>query len=651
MGVADNKSYKDMRHFNTGFYGNLTLQDVPSIKGDPEINSTIKENPYLSNVEIEGGEMVLDPEMKALFKATGKKHSNGGMDVNLKPDSFIFSDDKSLSFDKKDHELFELKMGGSKQVNNTPAEVLKRNVDAKHYNTMVSILDDPKSTDLAKNTASKMLEKYIGTLGNVAFIQEQKKGLPTGVPSFSQNTAPVYDPTIKDEIMSQKQYLKYGGNIMAWAGGNPIKNKRTSVWPNPQQGYSPRWEHDINMKPDQLIMPADLGNNTYQSVLSPQHKNKDGSYGNNINIPDFMRRQNWYVKDHPGFNPLNPKQLHEFEGTYNTEAQRRGYTPYYLDDGFRGADSMFGMHHNYTPGFQDPPDQPDPTTPAPPPTPYTPTKFGPPPAYNVPPVVPNTPYGANDTGKEIKWQMTPYQKLSQLYSGSQWAGVKRYMPMRSQMNPSYTDAQLVNPEQTIGDMRGQMNNQTSALTSLSPIMAQAQQADAYGQFLDKIPGVRSQYDNQNAQIVNQNRQYNNQVRNNATSQNMQNDAKYYEQSITGQTNFDNMKNFKSDQWMNNVMGDVQTNQALAYQLASMKNPAYGFDFQTGNFIRNPKNILDVQNDPKNDLYTSIAQSIAKKIQAGQEPGKQETEFFKALGLSKLNFSQKMGGRLTKFRGK
>lgn len=637
MGVADNKSYKDMRHFNTGFYGNLTLQDVPSIKGDPEINSTIKENPYSANVEIEGGEMVLDPSLTSLFKATGKKHSKGGMDVQLKPDSFIFSDDPSLSFTDEDHKMYELKDGKK----STPAEVLKRNIDAKHYNTMISIMNDPRKTDLEKNTASKMLEKYIGTLGNIAFIQEQKKGLPTGMPSFSQGTAPVYDDELKDEIMAQKQYLKKGGPVFDVGGpyyGRGSKSLQDKWYKQASAlGYS--GQNDIygiqsyfaNNYPDlvtnMMSLPG-MGQTNYGKKLfgnKPSYTSQELLAG----FPD--RKLDRRILDVVGVDRIEDKQnLPSVQSNGKTFYRSGDTNPFYLYE---------------NPTKQSPSQS----------SPYTEDSgYGLERSIEDPIIEKNQGLGEvnPETGKMIDWQMTPYQKLSQLYNGSQWASVKRYMPMRSQMRASYIDPQLVNPEQTVGDVRGTMNAQINALSSLSPIMRGAQSSEAYGQYLDKVPGIRSQYDNQNAQIVNQARQYNNQIRNNTTAQNMQNDANYYQQSITGQQNFDNMKNFKSDQWMNNLMGDVQTNQALAYEMATMKNPAYRFDFKTGNYIRNPKSILDVQNDPKSDLYTSIGQSIAQKMKSGQTPTKEEIEFFKALSLGKLQFTpQKMGGKLSKFRGK
>jgi len=72
MGVADNRTYKNEYHFTDD--SKPTSEQHPSIEKDPKVNTTIKKNPYRSNVEIEGGEVVLQPDLSALFKAKGKRH-------------------------------------------------------------------------------------------------------------------------------------------------------------------------------------------------------------------------------------------------------------------------------------------------------------------------------------------------------------------------------------------------------------------------------------------------------------------------------------------------------------------------------------------------------------------------------------------------
>lgn len=101
------------------------------------------------------------------------------MAVNFEPDSFVFSDDKSLAFTEAEQELFEFKKGGSKNpYNNTPSKVLARNVPEKDYNKLVQNLEDKNKDEVSKRSSAMMLDKYAGVVGGIAYLQEAKKGFP-----------------------------------------------------------------------------------------------------------------------------------------------------------------------------------------------------------------------------------------------------------------------------------------------------------------------------------------------------------------------------------------------------------------------------------------------------------------------------------------
>ena len=544
MGVADNKSYKDTYHFKENFYPPTKKEEMPSLNVDANINSTIKKNPYKANVEIEKNEVILQPDLSALFQAKGKRHSQGGIDVCLKPYSFIFSDDKSLSINEKEHEMFELKkMGGVfKKTKSTPAQVLKRNVDLKHYNTLVSNIDNVDKDELSKTSSARMLEKYIGTLGQVAILQEKKKKFPDGVPSFATGVAPVYNDELKNEIMEQHQY-KYGGITLPkaqlgipramWAAGNlqrAGKAKSNTTAPSSSQVGT-----NDNTDGSSGVKPQTAASNPY---ADPQRITNSGIE----NIPTEGLNSTTLSSPCP-------------EGMIRRINPTTGQVECTVAD-------IKGDSANW---------------------------------------------------RNIDWEFTPWQKLSQAWNEMKYATAKRYMPYRTQINPSYVDPALVNPEQNVGDIKSGTNSQIRSLNTLNPIMRDAQAQSIYGQFLDKEPQVRSQYDNQNAQIMNQTRGINNQIANQTEQANKQLDQQYYRESIAGRVNFDNMKSFLGDTAMNNVLRDVESNQALAYELATQNNPAWNFDFRSGNFKRNMnKNILDVDSNNKSDEIYAIAGEIKKK---------------------------------------
>lgn len=669
MGVADNRSYKDEYLFTDDRAD--TGAEQPSLKAEPDINTTIKENPYRSNVEIEGGEIVLQPDLTALFKATGKKHSKGGMDVLLKPDSFIFSDFKGLALTKHDHDLFELKDGGKTKdaTKNTPAEVLKRNIDVKHYNTLVNIMNDPNKDDLAKKTATIMLEKYLQSLGNIAYIQEQKKSFPDGIPSFAMGTAPVYDPTVKDQIMENKQYAKAGGKVnnpylpqAQWGGpttppvfnGTDRRGKGAGWNYNTMTGKWFRNSTDTTPSDNNITPPPQ---NPQTTKLNQSQSQSPWGLWQGDQMPVFQDRygvsnaadkfdglKNWDAvtsqlgytgsKDNLSFqkwlynsSPENKATIDKYHNQYS-----QGPTAGMFDQkiGIRWANAINDIVNRKPSG---PTDIPMPV-----------------PKWDVPtpgPNVPNidaTPQGS----KQADWRFTPWQKISQLNQLAQFANVKRYMPYRSRYNATYVDPALVNPEQAVGDIQGAAHQQLSSIGTLNPILRNAQAASISGQVMNQVPGVRSQYDNQNAQILNQTRQYNNQVKNNESLVNMGNDQQYYQQAVEGRKNFDNMRSHTWNNYMNNLLGDVETNQKLSYNLLTQNNPAYGFDWRTGNFTRNQKNILDAQSNNVNDRYTDLVDMV-NNISDPLEKAKLmvKLEGLKTFGNAQQAPAFKKGGRKTK----
>lgn len=566
---AANNSYKDQYHFRDVF---LQGDDLPSLNVDPDINTSIKENPYRANVNIEKDEMVLQPDLSALFQARGKKHTGGGIDVYLNPGAFIFSDDPSLALSAKECKQFEFSKGGRYDEDEkhipeeyTPAKVVKKNVDPKHYNRLIANLQDVKKDHLAQKSSAMMLEKYINTLGQVAYLQERKKDFPDGLPPFSAGTAPVFNAEIKDEMDQQKQYAKYGGTI-----DNP---------------YLPK---------------AQLG-----SLLI----GKPAMQIANRNWTKAKKKPTVYS----GVEPEGP-----YSGVAREDYPVLPIPQYPLDYGEKPIDPY------------------EPVTSLTPTTTYMPSEID------------EQPLGY----KSADWEFTPWQKISQGYNALKYAGAKRYMPYRSRFDAAYMDPSLVNPEQNVQDIKAGSNQQIAALQTLSPILRNTQAASAYGQYLDKVPGVRSQYDNQNAQIINQARQFNTQIRNQESLQNMQNDQNYYRESVVGQQNFDNMKTFLADQYMNNLIGDVQTNQSLAYNLLTQNNPAYRYDFRTGRFLRNKKDIRDAYGSGGQD---DLKELIKMADQVG-DPVKKLELLTKIYGIrafgpainSQMNPFKKLGGSVNPY---
>lgn len=691
MGVADNQSYKDQYHFTDDKKD--TAKDLPSVEKEPKINTIIKSNPYRSNVEIEGDEIVLQPDLTALFKAVGKKHNKGGMDVLLKPNSFLFSAFDGLAIEDEERELFELKDGG-KFSKNTPADVLKKNVDIKHYNNLVNIISDPFKDDLAKKTAGRMLEKYIATLGNIAYIQENKKGFPTGIPEFAMGTAPVYNPELKDEIMANKQYMKAGGPVgnpyMQSAGQfNPYQQAQAQYEAKKAAEAKKKAEQDALRKQIEAIYMPKPATSTAPAVSTPQNSvitpppqndatakmaaanpptwglwkgDKMPTFQNIYGLSNAADKFGWADKWDDVAQSLGytgPKNNREFQKwLYNSSPENKAVVDKWHQKYNQGPregvfDSKIGIrwanavneiltNKNKAPLYKPPVTTAELLKEVGKTAPKTPVVPG--------PEVPNlevTPQGV----KRADWQFTPWQKLSQAYNWGQYANVKRYMPYRSRYTATYADPALVNPEQAVGDMKNAYSQQLASIGALSPILRNAQAQSSFGEVLSQIPGVRTQYDNQNAQILNQFRQYNNQVKNNESLVNMANDQTYYTQAVEARKNFDNMKQYTANNAMNNLLGDVTTNQKLAYNLLTQNNPAYAMDWRSGDFVRTNKSIMDVQSSTINDRYSALVEAV-NAISDPTEKAKLlvKIEGIKAFGAARNEdnpFAMKKGGKMRK----
>lgn len=591
----------------------IKINELPSMEKDPIITTSIKDNPYRANAEIEKDEYVLRPDMGAIYKAVGKTHKQGGIETYLPSGSFIFSDDPTLHFNEDDHDVYELKKGPSlAKGKNTPADVLKRNIDTKHYNKMTSILDDKKKDEFAKRTAAMMLNKYENTAGRIAYVQEEKKDFPDGIPEFSQGTAPVYSAELKDEIMEQKQYMRYGGFMQK---GGVSKNTRTKVIPNPQGVFDPNYEAYIAEHPDALLLSPEANQGPYLPLNSPQHLLGTGLYGSsktNYDVNEFKQRHAWYMKDHPNWDPKNPKDVLDFQKKYNQVTEPIVGSPYFKTgadaSSFRGMDSKYGRYTYNAPGVPVNNDEwTGPTPDALPPVTVTSSRKQPPgpqvPELSVPP----------GRRQNVGWEFSNWQKMNMAADAYSAASVREEFPYRSQVQSNLVELERVNPQAALNGANNAAYNAGQNNRGMNPYLAAASTASIYGQNLDARQQIQGQYDNQNVGIANQQNMTNAQIQGNDQRFNVGADQQYYRETVEGRKNYQNLKQASWNNFRNNVNSNVEQNQQLAYGLASQPNAPYGYDFKTGQFYLNGKNPLDVYTNPAGDFTNSIMQKIASNF--------------------------------------
>jgi hypothetical protein len=137
-----------------------------------------------ANLEAEDGEYafgnITGQSIPDNLKIVGKRHTEGGVPLNLPDDTFIFSDTASMKI--TDPAVLAMFNKNPKKGGYTPAELAKP-YDIQKYK---SILLDPESGKLERKTAELMIKNMIMKLGALALAQEAKKGFPQGIPEVAK---------------------------------------------------------------------------------------------------------------------------------------------------------------------------------------------------------------------------------------------------------------------------------------------------------------------------------------------------------------------------------------------------------------------------------------------------------------------------------
>lgn len=184
--------------------GQRQFTDFQQEDDQTQINNTLQEVPrYMANIEAEQGETALgdfnqDGNLEHM-KIGGKRHSQGGTPLNVPEGTFIFSDTKAMRLGGQDLAMFGKTVDSKKKY--TPAQLAKQ-YDLQKYQ---SILDDPYADNISKRTAEMMIANNQKKLGQLAMVQESKKGFPAGIPDIAM-------PLM--QAGQEQQNVAYGGFIL-----------------------------------------------------------------------------------------------------------------------------------------------------------------------------------------------------------------------------------------------------------------------------------------------------------------------------------------------------------------------------------------------------------------------------------------------------
>lgn len=597
------KQFTALREIYNPYSPYMPYKDRYDIQQQPEINSTLGAvDPKEANLEAEKGEVAVKPDLSGIYSIAGKKHSQGGTPLNLQSGSFIFSDDKALAFNKKEKEVFQFKGGGiTGKGRNTPASVIKREVDLNKYNNSSNIVKDQNQEydNISKNSAGLMLQKYIEKLGQVAYVQEAKKGFPTGLPPFSQNTAPIYSDQVDEKLMQNPQYMRTGGYT------NPYTPKMMTY---AQGGF----EGD----PEEGIIPRDAypGGRTTLGRMTPT------SLPNTFNFPGgvsaLIRRWKQAGVDLTNLDPSqaqgamydwalqhDPSLIRDAWSTYGNTARgsRQGLNYDYGNmnndqlksarnsyvDGLLGARTFAPRPAITTPSLQpDRPGVPAINAPAPPNSPNLPSTFSPNP-YNPGTTLPYNP----------SVPLSPLQKANLLYAGYQALTVPKLYPARQQINSPLVELARYNPQAALSGVDSSAATAYNANRVQNPYLAGANNQGIFANALQARTQITSDYDNRNVGVANQQALTNNQIQRQDLQQNTQLSGRYYDQLTATNRNYADESRFARNQGVSLLNDYVSKNQALEQSLASQQT--FGRvqigKGASGNPIYQSKPLYDVDN--------------------------------------------------------
>ena len=174
-------------------YPNIFMQTAPwsvhNTAGEPatEVNGSVQHDTENPNIEAEGGETILDPNVGGLpahFSINGPSHAEGGVPMRATEDSFVFS--KFLKMPKDISEYFGFtspKKGKSKTSKHSFADAAKKHGGV--INHAREVMADPRSTKQDIDTAELNIKNAIDKLGQISLAQEASKGYEDGIPALA----------------------------------------------------------------------------------------------------------------------------------------------------------------------------------------------------------------------------------------------------------------------------------------------------------------------------------------------------------------------------------------------------------------------------------------------------------------------------------
>lgn len=671
----------------TGYQVNGSLMNDISVWGggdyasqsgipEPEVNESISSVPRdKANLEAEGGEtaVVNTGNIPAFYKIKGPRHSEGGVPLNLPDESFIFSDTRSMKI--KDPAVLKRFGLSPKKGGYTPAEISEK----FGLNQYVKILRDPNSDKISRKTAELMIKNAVIKLGELALVQESKKGFEQGIPQIAQPALQAKGIS-PEEIMPPKPEQQQAPAMpQQMPSGAPIATPEMMAQYGMEMGsFYPEFAYGgfTRFQPGGIITPYEKAQTTQGNITPTGQQNKFSD--RKQKLEDYLSQWKEAI---PGIENMNEgqaqKAIYEWSLKNNPDAIRNMWSTYGLTAKGMKSDALRALSQDRTGKFtsemlQDPKilqqledayvdnyfgvRQLDPIKPQPAPTPVTEeeteeivqetcTCIDPETGEEVtralmPDEECNCPDGTEGT-KDTDVTMKPPRKRSGPWlqdvmdvtgAAIDAAGINKYLPQR-------TDVDFVKPDLVTFDPTALYNQIAGGKYfgefAGDPRQASARQSQLMGQIMEGMAGIGNQYNTMNQQAGQAYEYQTNAIENQERAIDAQAEQQYLDRSAIARNQYDNSRR-QARKIKREAQKNLLTNMTKTDALNQLY-PNYQVDPSTGGWVNYTP--TDKQVDPGKAQQDAIA--FAQSLEAASLTPEMQAAIFNA------TYGKKFGG--TTFR--
>jgi hypothetical protein len=606
---------------------------------DPEVRQTLTKVPRNeANLEAEGGEtaVVNTGNIPAFYKIEGARHTHGGVPLKLPLESFIFSDTSSMKI--KDAAVLKRFGLSPKKGGYTPAEISKK----FGLNEYIKILKDPLSDKIARKTAELMIKNAVIKLGDLALVQESKKGFEQGIPKIAE-PALAAKGISKEELLPQEEQQEMPQQM---PNGAPVAmpQEMPQMSPEMMQG-APMAAYGMEMggfypeyafggapmyAPGGIITPYEQAKTRQGNVTPTGTSNKFSARQQSLD--DYLGQ---WEANIPGVRDMSEgqaqKAIYDWSLQNNPDAIRNMWTTHGLTAKGMKSNTLRGLSQDRSGKFtsdmlqdqnvlQQLEDayvdnyfgvrQLDPTKPQPQPQPQPQTEGTPEPNPEVKPVSQDTCTCTDpETGKEVTWALQegeecdcPGEDTGDVAVDSMNKPVKKTGPWLQDVMglsgaaidqysipkilPQRTDVDLVKPNLVTYDPTALYNQVAGGKYfgefAGDPRAASARQSQLVGQIANQFAGIASDYDTKNQQAGQQHEYVTNEIENRERTMDAQAEQMYNDRmAVAKQQYSDAFRKGRGNKRM--AAQNLLTNWSKTDALNQMY-PNYQVDPTTGGFV-------------------------------------------------------------------